>query len=352
MSAEPAEDPHGGRRTMRLRPAVLRVGLLLGGIVVAFALAEGGVRLAFPHARDHVIPGGVFEIDDLLGWKLQPGKRATHRTRSFEVEYEANTHGHRDRPRDPARRTRSRRLLLYGDSQVFGWGVERAQRFSDLLEERLPAFEICNLAVPGYGLDQQVLAYERDGASWVADEVAFFVSPQTLGRVHTGFIYDKPKPRFVVGADGVLSVVPPAARSRIWRDWAYRLLSPFHLPYFAKRQLAALRQSGRGRGGASLAAAAAAGELERGLLVRIGERARARGHRPSLVVCLPESLRTELRQLGDAAGLAILDLSHDGACRYPELSAFDPHWNTEAHAQVAELLASRLAGEGEREGEE
>ena len=68
--------------------------------------------------------------------------------------------------------------------------------------------EIWNLAVPGYGLDQEILAYELDGQRFEADEVVLLVSTETLSRLPYDYIYRKHKPKFVLDAEGRLELVP------------------------------------------------------------------------------------------------------------------------------------------------
>ncbi len=138
---------------------LLQYCLVLVGFCVALLLAEGYVRVFHPYSRDHVVPGGLFEIDDYLGWKFTEGKSARHHSRYFEATYRINTLGYRDKPRSLLKDAEIYRILLYGDSQVFGWGTPAEQRFSNLIEAQNPHLEIWNLAVPGYGIDQEVLSY-------------------------------------------------------------------------------------------------------------------------------------------------------------------------------------------------
>jgi hypothetical protein len=111
------------------------------------AVAEGIVRVLFPYSRDTAIPGHFFVIDDLLGWKIRAGVTSMHRTRYFAVEHVTNALGFRDRPRPNPRSSSVHRILLYGDSLMFGWGVPQAERFSDILEERIVGLEVWNHAV-------------------------------------------------------------------------------------------------------------------------------------------------------------------------------------------------------------
>ncbi len=110
--------------------------LVLVGLCISLFLAEGLVRIFSPHSRDHVIPGGLFNIDDYLGWKLRAGKSTIHHSRYFDVVYTINSLGFRDKPRNVLKDENVYRILLYGDSQIFGWGVPEDKRFSNLIENK------------------------------------------------------------------------------------------------------------------------------------------------------------------------------------------------------------------------
>ncbi len=58
----------------------LRFCLILVGFCVALLFAEGFVRVFYPYSRDHVVPGGLFEIDDYLGWKFTEAQIGGHHT--------------------------------------------------------------------------------------------------------------------------------------------------------------------------------------------------------------------------------------------------------------------------------
>ena len=113
-----------------------------------------------------------------------------------------------------------------------------------------------------YGLDQQLLVYEREGAGLDADAVVLFVAPYTLERTTTDYIYKKYKPRFFLRGGDSLELVLPRRGATALTDLLYRAVSPMYLPYFVDRQLEALKESLRRRsGGPTTAAAAVAGQV-------------------------------------------------------------------------------------------
>src|SRR6185295_12860692 len=99
-------------------------------------------------------------------------------------------------------------------------------------------------AIPGWGLDQEVVLYEKEGASLNADAAIFFVGATTLSRIHTDYIYSKYKPVFRRQSDGDLTRIPvPKGKNEVVSH-VYGMLSPFYLPYFLQTQLAILREDG------------------------------------------------------------------------------------------------------------
>jgi hypothetical protein len=71
----------------QMRAMFAKAAALLCGLLVGLGLAEGLVRILFPHPRDLVIPGRLFLMDEDLGWKLAASKASRHRTRYFDVQY-------------------------------------------------------------------------------------------------------------------------------------------------------------------------------------------------------------------------------------------------------------------------
>jgi hypothetical protein len=333
-----------GRRIGRRLAPVL---LLLLGFAVAVALAEGLVRVADPHVRDHALPGGFFTIDGRLGWRQRPNHTVTHRTRYFEVTYATNALGYRDVTRSDQKRPGQTRVLLFGDSQVFGWGVPQGLRFSDLLEARHPELEVWNHGVMGYGLDQQLLEYERWDNGWNPDAVVLFASPATLSRMDTGYVYRKHKPRFVLDRSGALQLVVPPPSATTWTTIAYRVLSHWYLPYFLDRRLEATREILRGT--SAQASSATTGDepplsaLTPAVLARASEVARARGHRLLLLADLPGAALSSLRQVCAGHGIRVMAVKFPGGRTPFTFGPEDAHWNRRGHDRVAELFWEQWA---------
>jgi hypothetical protein len=364
------------------RAVLAQIALPVASFCFALLLAEVLVRVFFPHSRDH-ITRGLFESDSLLGWRLVPGSRTTHQSSDFEVVYDVNELGFRDEPRRPTAYGRHR-SLLYGDSQVFGWGVPAAERFTNLIERREPLAEMWNLAVPGYGLDQQILAYEKNGGSWNADEVVFFVSSSTLERTFYDYKYNRQKPRFVLGDGAELTLIPVrfADNEKQARmiDAAYRVFGWMYLLHFVDVRLGTLKErmsrSGRRKRlvqdsvasarrdsamagiptpSAGFPADTALGtvsemrarsvlpELHQRILQRGRDLAVSRGHSITLLTNLTGVDGHALEQFCRREQIRLLTIRFAAPESELRLGPHDPHWNRLAHREIAENLGAELS---------
>jgi hypothetical protein len=109
-------------------------------------------RLAEPHSE--------------FGWVLNRQEPVPHKQLMdrIDVIYYANKEGFRDsgwsglKDIDP----NGQNILVFGDSQTFGYGVEEWERFSNRVGSILtPDYNVYNLAMAGWGVDQMYLAFKK-----------------------------------------------------------------------------------------------------------------------------------------------------------------------------------------------
>jgi hypothetical protein len=314
-----------------------RFAIVLASAGLALLCAEAWVRVFHPGARGHVFPNGLIQMDADLGWRLTAGAVGTHRSDRFTVTYTINSLGYRAAPRDVARPVGVQRILLYGDSQVFGWGIPSKERFSNRLEN--DRRQVWNLAVPGYGLDQEMLAYRRDGRKLGADTVVFYVASSTLSRLAKSYIYKKFKPRFRIDPHGDLILEPVPKADLGATDLLYRMLSPFYLPYFLERRLAGQEEKSSEPTSANL------GDLAMRLLLEAQSDA-MRAHQSMMVLSnFPEPIRGELRGFCRQHGMGLLEISLEGRSEPLRIGGGDPHWNGLANRIIAQQLSNQLEAE-------
>ena len=116
-----------------------------------------------------------YRHDPELGWAGRPGARGPLGGWEFESEVVLNARGFRDAEVPATKPPATHRVVVLGDSITWGLGVDRGERYPDLLAARLAsrglAVEVVNLGVTGYGTDQEYLLFRREGRRYCADLV-------------------------------------------------------------------------------------------------------------------------------------------------------------------------------------
>lgn len=344
------------RRERRLRMALVASGtaaglLLLAGLEIAFR-----VGLASDHWDDFV---ELHEYSELYGWTLRPGVRLVEDGKAITI----NAQGYRGRPVGPRPPPGARRVLLLGDSIVFGIGADDAETVSQLLDGRDNGLEPVNLAVQGYGLGQSLLKLEHEGLGFSPDVVVLNVClandvADTGSRV---FLYDgaHPKPYFDVEGDRLalrsehLRLSPRAragrALSRHSRFFAW-LSSLRPSPTVDDAIGAEHWQDRRER----IEASPGIEELVRGVLARM--RAAVEGRGASFIVVLHPDWRAFsggsrwigiLQSAPELAGVPVIDLRDrygEAGLRWKRVALDETgHLRPAGHRFVAELLERQLA---------
>jgi len=185
----------------RVSPLIKLAAALVGGGVL-FLAAEGAasVARAFGEARRSTVAGSIeeerhCEHDPDLGWMNQPdlsiegmyGPGTTYTTNSQRLRA---TRDYTEAV--PAGRFR---IVCLGDSFTMGYGVGDADTFAAQLEARVPRYEVVNMGLGGFGIDQDYLWYLRDGVRFETDLLLLLVIPDDFNRALTDTFLDRyPKP--------------------------------------------------------------------------------------------------------------------------------------------------------------
>jgi hypothetical protein len=189
------------------------LALLAASLVLSLALAEWGLRRAEPLWRIRYPPvcyrPDLYQRFDAYGYRLWPSRRMQHRHpheggRTVTIVSDADGFRTRElRAADPRPR-----VVLLGDSMVFGVGVEAVERLTERLEALEPGWRVDNLGMVGYGPDLMLRALETVGLEPAAAVVVMALFSHDLYRVvpeasGAGF----PIPRYRL-EDGRLVTVP------------------------------------------------------------------------------------------------------------------------------------------------
>jgi lysophospholipase L1-like esterase len=203
MADVESESPGAGEpRRLRLLAASLLLSVAALGLTCG--VAEVGFRLAgFSALHDLYSKPSLFWVhDDDLGWVHERGAAGTYvGPRPFPIEFETpiriNPQGLRGPDIGP-KAADEYRVLVLGDSVVAAFEVAYEATFVALLETRLSRrldipVRVINAGVRGYGTDQELIWYEKEGRALDADLVVLvfstndFVNNVTLHRMRRPF---------------------------------------------------------------------------------------------------------------------------------------------------------------------
>ncbi len=151
-------------------------GLLVGLVLVEFSLHlfsfmnESGEIKIFNDTEQNIT-----KYDSILGWTLVPSSKARSISTEFDLTYRINKQGFRDeRSYEPNRVPGTKRVIVFGDSFTFGWGVENNKTFAKVLE-RETGYDILNFGVFGYDVGQYYLSLRDNGLGYDPDVVIYNV---------------------------------------------------------------------------------------------------------------------------------------------------------------------------------
>lgn len=142
------------------------------------------------------VPPQLHRFDPYLGWALAPGVCATSKRTGNRVTYCINEKGLRDDDVPYEKPEGIFRVVLLGDSRSFGFGVPIEQHFSRILEGYFDNLDVINMAVDGYGIDQELLMLEMEGFKYQPDLVMVYVAHYGNQRHLRTNVWGVAKPRF------------------------------------------------------------------------------------------------------------------------------------------------------------
>jgi lysophospholipase L1-like esterase len=184
---------------------------VLIGLAFALAALEGVTRLF----ADTLGISSYMQYDELLGWVARPDATRHHRSakEGFDVVYRINDYGLRGTAYDTTKPEGVRRIVVLGDSNGFGWGIDENSHFAALLDQELDKTEVVNFSLSGYGTDQQYLRFRRDGIELNPDVVILQLTPNDFAEIQYPFFKQKAKPQFLLDDSGELELVNVPVRS-------------------------------------------------------------------------------------------------------------------------------------------
>jgi len=300
--------------------------------LLTLALLEAAWRLVYTNSFGPTTNPHYVIHDDQLGWRYLPSVNVRHKTQDFDIGIQLNSRGERDDESAPEEMARHGKLLLLGDSLAFGWGVEVGDSLANRLEVALDR-EVRNLAVSGYGTDQELLKLRLEGLSQKPVAVIVVFCDNDVEEVLRDFMYGTRKPRFTLAGDRlVLESVP--GPEEFWESASYLYRSVRKQVIQYSRAPLSEDEQRAGRRLVLRLFTALAEDLERVsaalIIVHAGaawiESGFVRPDNAFVLDVLP-SLRA-----AEATGSVVF--------------AHDPHWNARGHRAVADALAAFVKAQG------
>ena len=155
----------------RLRNGLLNLGLVVASVVVFLVVLEGYFAVFNPQITEVKYPD-TFVADETLGWIHKPNTEGIFASSEFTTHIKINSKGLRDREYNYNKPDGIKRIIVLGDSQTEGWGVEDGERFTEVLEDSLlKDVQVINMGVWSYGNDQELLTLKNEGVKYNPDLV-------------------------------------------------------------------------------------------------------------------------------------------------------------------------------------
>lgn len=207
---------------------------MLFAFVLAICLLEAALALFVPQKVYITSTERAFflKYDPILGWANREGAEGIYRP-APEIPptfVRINAQGYRGKEVPLKRVAGKRRLVVLGDSNTFGYGIEEGERFTDIVAGSLsPSYEMINFGVFAFGTDQEALLLERDAIRYDPDTVLLTVSAGDLSEVMSSIHGGSSKPFFKLDDDTLAlynTPVPPAV-PYMRNSWTRSATIPF-----------------------------------------------------------------------------------------------------------------------------
>jgi hypothetical protein len=199
-----------------------RVFLACGSFALALVAVEAILafsgRVAVPPDRIVSARSELYQAHEPYGYRLWPSRTTTYlypRQNPRQLTVTSNRHGFRDR-RELDQPDARPRVIVLGDSMVFGEGVEEPERFTEQLEAEEPRWRVDNLGMTGFGPDLMLRALEQVGLGLKPQVVILAIYTDDFRRVrpeYAGAGFEIP--RFELQSGRLVSTEYP--QRRFWK---------------------------------------------------------------------------------------------------------------------------------------
>lgn len=147
------------RKMHKFRKMLINAGLVLIVILLFFSFFEIFLRIIGMNCLITDKTGaGIYNLtgDE---YSMKPNYNGRFKCLEFDTSIKTNSDGYRDNEFNIS----GKKILLFGDSIVFGQGIEQGKTFADILENETSkyGFSVYNLGVPGYSPKDYIAQYDQ-----------------------------------------------------------------------------------------------------------------------------------------------------------------------------------------------
>lgn len=202
-----------------MKSTLFRLIAVALGVLGAGAIGEAALRLG-GYSPSYVNPLGSFhESHPLVGYRGKPNFSGRFRTAEFDALIVHDANGFRRQEYQTPLAQSRHRILVFGDSFTWGWGVSQGDEFTDQMSRQLPGYHVMNFGLNASGTLQQAVLFETYGRPLLApgDTLLLMFFNNDFNDNLTGFLHAELR-------DGEIRLVGPVKKLRkksVLKDASY-----------------------------------------------------------------------------------------------------------------------------------
>ena len=344
-------------------------GLVAGGVLTEAALRIGG------YSPMYVNPLNAFhEGHPLTGYWGRPNFTGRFRRSEFDVIVAHDENGFRKQEYQQPEQKAGHKVMVFGDSFVWGWGVGQGRVFTDRMSQLMTDYRVMNFGLSASGTVQQFAIFEASGKEQMRPGdtvVLMFYANDFTDNVSPGFLHAELRNGEIRRAGPERVLASGETNHSLRKSYAVNLIS------FSVNVLKATLKQRRALERAAVLTALGAESPETAVVKHfLGEFQRAAAEKGASFIAVYVPLHGELGEASrpsektlkneqdyrraffasaEAVGIRTIDLlprflEAKRSGRYGSLYlARDEHWNESGHEVAAKVLAEViLAAEPKR----
>lgn len=151
----------------------LNLGLMVASVFVFFVVLEALCILILGSGTGDTLLDSFTQRDDVFGWKNKPNIEGMFVKEGTNTHVKVNSKGLREKEYEYNKPNGIKRIIFLGDSFTWGYKVESKERFTDILQSNFLTenFQVINMGVGGYAMDQELLTLKEEGVKYNPDLV-------------------------------------------------------------------------------------------------------------------------------------------------------------------------------------